>query len=59
MPLKEHARNGETIGDWLRDEAMTRAFELCPGLPTPLVRWLANADQRRGRELGICEPESH
>jgi hypothetical protein len=29
---KEHARNGETIGRFgSRDEAMTRAFELCPG----------------------------
>jgi hypothetical protein len=30
--MKEHARNGETIGRFgSRDEAMTRAFELCPG----------------------------
>jgi hypothetical protein len=30
--MKEHARNGETIGKFgSRDEAMTRAFELCPG----------------------------
>jgi len=30
--MKEHARNGETIGRFgTRDEAMSRAFELCPG----------------------------
>jgi hypothetical protein len=30
--IKAHARNGETIGRFgSRDEAMTRAFELCPG----------------------------
>jgi hypothetical protein len=30
--IKQHARNGETIGRFgSRDEAMTRAFELCPG----------------------------
>jgi hypothetical protein len=30
--MKEHARNGETIGRFgSREEAMTRAFELCPG----------------------------
>jgi len=30
--MKQHARNGETIGRFgSRDEAMSRAFELCPG----------------------------